>query len=208
MKPAARQSRSQLRGLTVVNPLRPRRSPAFSMVETLLCVVLVGGLLVVALDTAGSSVVAQQRTGHRARGRLLAQELMSEILVTPYEDPDQVPVWGLEGAENTGVRSAFDDVDDYADWSTRPPEDKSGNPHTGLSLWERSVRVNLVDPDDLNQPTGANLGVKRIIVTVTFNDAEVASLIAVRTNRGTISEASSQQSQQSQQSMQSMQSGQ
>ena len=50
------------------------------MVETLLCVVLVGGLVVVALDTAGSAVAGQNVTQERGRGALLAQAMMAEIL--------------------------------------------------------------------------------------------------------------------------------
>ena len=180
MKPATAQSRSQFGSLTSVNLLRPRGSRAFSMVETLLSVVLVGGLLVVALDTAGSAVAGRHVTQDRGRGALLAQALMAEILPRSYEEPVDPPIFGRESGETGGDRAGYDDVDDYHAWTSSPPEYRDGTALSGLSAWQRAVVVEYVDPDDLTTVVGSDLGVKRITITVTRNEVVTASLVAVR----------------------------
>ncbi len=180
MKSATAQSRSQVGSLTLVNLLRPRGSRAFSMVETLLSVVLVGGRLVVALDTAGSAVAGRYMTQERGRGALLAQALMAEILPLSYEEPVDPPTFGRESGENGGDRAGYDDVDDYHTWTSNPPEYRDGTVLPGLSAWERAVVVDYVDPNDLTTVVGSDQGVKRITITVTRNEIVTASLVAVR----------------------------
>ena len=51
-----------------------------TLAEIVLSILLVGGLLVAALNTVGSTVMTRQITSKRSRGHLLAQDLMSEIL--------------------------------------------------------------------------------------------------------------------------------
>ena len=151
------------------------------MVEAVFCVVLVGGLVVVSLDTLGASKMAQRNLGERAVGQLLASSLMSEILTLSYEDPNETPDFGLELTENSLLRSAFDDVDDYVGWTASPPQNRDGTAVPGLTGWRQSVQIAVVDPADLSRKKITDSGVKRITVTITHNSVVVATLVGVKT---------------------------
>ena len=157
---------------------RPR---SISLAETLVSIVLVGGLLVVSLDLLSDAVAGQQGTSDRGRGILLAQQLMTEILEQPYDDPDQTTVLGREVGEDTGTRDSFDDVDDYHDWDSSPPTEKDGTEIPNLTGWSRSATVRWVDADDQISARGTDTGVKEITVTVRHKNARVASMMAIRT---------------------------
>jgi len=147
-----------------------------------MCVLLVGGVLVVALNTVGDATVGRQKMGDQGRGQLLARDLMTEILQKAYEDPEETPAFGTEASEGTGTRVDFDDVDDYDGRDESPPQEKDGARKAGLDGWRRTVTVELVYPDNLNTKTAStDEGIKRITVDVTFNGVPMASLVAIRT---------------------------
>lgn len=161
---------------------QPKTNTAFSLAETVVSVALVGGLLVVALNTVGDATLGRQKLGDRGRGQLLAQDLMTEILRQSYEDPDDTPTFGPETSESTGSRAGFDDVDDYTGWSASPPQKKDGAGTSDGPAWQRSVTVEYVAVNDLTTVVESDQGVKRITVTVTRNDLVMCSLVSVRTN--------------------------
>lgn len=157
------------------------RHPAFSLAETAISILLVGGLVVAALNTVGASVAGREFTRNRGRGDLLAHHLMSEILRQSYEEPVDTPTMGRESGESGGSRSSYDDVDDYDGWAASPPEDKDGIELTDLNGWERSVAVEFVDRDSLINFSASDTGVKRIIVTVRRDGVDKASLTSIKT---------------------------
>ncbi|MCP4592725.1 MAG: PKD domain-containing protein [bacterium] len=155
----------------------------FTLAEAAVSMVVVSVMLVAALNTVGAARAGQWTTGVRARGAPLAQELMSEILQQPYEDPDSGPgTFGLGASEvGDGSRALWDDVDDYYDWSASPPEYKNGAVIDGFEEWERSVSVDWVEPDDPETAVGWDTRVKRIEVQVRHGEVDVASSVALRT---------------------------
>lgn len=161
-------------------PMRgmPRRS--FTLVEAVISIVLVGILLVAAINTLGATAVSKRSIEQQVLGDLLAQDLMAEILTQAYEEPDGAPSFGLETGEGIGVRINWDDVDDYAGWSASPPQATDGTTLSGFDGWTRSVEVVWVKPTDLNT-VGTKTGVKRISVTVSRNDGPATELVAIRT---------------------------
>jgi len=160
------------------------RPGAFTLVEAVLSLVIVGAMLVAALSTVGASRLSQQRTSQYSRGQLLAEALMAEILRQDYQDPNGTPVFGCEPGESTGTRADFDDVDDYDGWSSSPPAAKDGTQLAGLSGWQRSVTVQWVDPADITQVKTFETNAKRVIVTISCNNKQVGSLTAIKTNSG------------------------
>lgn len=154
---------------------------AFSLVESIVCVVLVGGLLVAALYAVGDATIAQARTTDRARGSLLAHELMAEILARPYEDPQGEPAPGREADETATNRSDFDDVDDYHTWDASPPQQRDGTVLADLTGWRRTVAVRFAQRGDPSVQAFTNTGVKRVTVTASLNGVPMATLAAVRT---------------------------
>ncbi len=153
---------------------------AFSIVEAAFCIVLVGGLVVVSLDTLGASKLAQKNLGEHAVGQLLASSLISEILNQSYKDPNELSVLGLELSEILATRSTFDDVDDYTGWTASPPQNRDGSVIPGLTGWRQTVQVVRVNPADFNTTSLMDSGVKRITVTITRNNVVVATLVAVK----------------------------
>jgi hypothetical protein len=151
------------------------------MVEALASVLIVGVLLVAVLDTAGAAKTAQYKNGDRGVGHLLAQSLMSEILLTAYEEPVDLPSFGPEAPETTALRVGYDDVDDYDKWSASPPQNQDGTEIGDRTGWARSVTVEYADPNDLTQKAVVASGIKRITVTVKHNDLIVGSITAIRT---------------------------
>ena len=168
---------------------RSGRRRAFSMAETLMSVVLVGGLLVVSLRMVGASVIWRQSAADVGIGELLAQDLMTEILIQRYEEPVDAVTFGRESGESGGDRSLYDDVDDYDGWSSTPPELRDGTALAHLAGWTRKVRVVFADPDDPNVIVGTDQGVKRIDVTASTNGLTVASLTALRNRATDLSQA-------------------
>ncbi len=167
-----RTARTEVRGSA--------RRRGFTLVETVVSTLLVGVVVVAALNTVSASMVGRQKMGDRGHAQLLAQDLMVEILQQAYEEPDDTPIFGRESSENGGSREEYDDVDDYHGWSSSPPEYKDGTEIPNLDGWSRSVSVARVDPHDLPGNVGSDTGVKRIVVTVTRHDATLATLVAVR----------------------------
>jgi len=157
------------------------RRYGFSMVEAVFCVVLVGGLVVVSLDTLGASKTAQKNLGDRALGQLLASSLMSEILNQSYEDPNQTPIAGLELTENALLRTTYDDVDDYTNWTASPPQNRDGTTIPEMTDWQESVKIDVVDPANLNTRMLLDTGVKRITVTIKRNGDVIATLVGIKT---------------------------
>lgn len=168
-----------------------------TLVEMLVSTVLVGVLLVAALNTVGTARMGQRKLYERRQGQQLAATLMAEILAQPYADETQIDnlkseilvngrtvsaSLGPEFGENlAGNRAAFDDIDDYQGWSASPPQERSGTPQAQLAGWQRSVAVAYVQADDVSVLKGADEGAKRVTVSVAHEGVPVAELVALRT---------------------------
>lgn len=167
-------------------PIRPTRSgpsrPGFSLIEAVISILIVGIMLVAALNTIGASKLSTVRVQEQVTGEMLAEELMSEIMLQAFEDPSETPVFGPEVTENLKKRKLWDDVDDYDGWSASPPEEKDGTPLADMDDWSRQVTVTpvvRVTPDVENLVSKKTLHVK---VTVTHQGRVVATLSTLRTD--------------------------
>jgi len=156
------------------------RHRGFTLVEAVICILLIGVALVAALRTVGATARSSAITERRATGMMLAHDLMSEILALPYDDPDGA-LLGLETGELLTDRTTFDDVDDFDGYAESPLRDADGDAISGFTGWERRVDVDLVKPDAPDSVRLSDGGAKRIVVTVHRGDLEVARVRAVRT---------------------------
>ena len=163
-------------------PKRSRHRAAFSLIETAISVLLVGVLMVAALQAMGASRRREGETVDRLIGQQLASALINEILLQDYREPeaDEASIFGPEMGESTGNRALFDDVDDYAGWSSSPPEDRSGNALAGLAGWTRSASVIWADPLTFDASASINTGLKKITVTTSKNGQVLGSIVAFR----------------------------
>ena len=167
-----------------VSSARPRRG-AFTLIEAVVCTLVVAVLFVVAVQAVGLSATIQHRAAERARGRALARALLDEIVQQKYASTStSTSVYELISSDpkaNKGSgRSSFDDVDDYNGFSEKPLWNRDGTAIKGTSDYRREVQVTLVDPKDPSRPTGADEGLKRVTVTVTRNKQLVARVSAIR----------------------------
>jgi type II secretory pathway pseudopilin PulG len=160
-----------------------KSSAGFTIIEALLAIVLVGALLVAALQTASTSATAQYKAGERAMGRYLAQGLMSDILQKVYEDPNNVTlVLGVDALslELPTSKANYNDVDDYNGWTESPPQDQDGTVIPGFTNWSRSVLVEWVNASNISQTSATESCAKRITVTVKHNNITIATLVAIK----------------------------
>ena len=153
---------------------------AVSLAEAIISIVIVSVMLVASVSTLGAARGGTNKAANRARGALLAQQLMAEILSQSYEEPTDTPIFGRE-SESGGVRTDYDDVDDYDGWASSPPEDRDGTQLANSTGWQRSVSVAWGNAGDLSTIEISESGIKRIIVRVTFQGLDMCRLIAIRT---------------------------
>lgn len=137
-----------------------------SLVEVAVSTVLVGFMLVATLDGVGAVFRTRGELRQRHFTYTLAQDLMSEILQSCYEDPGGSPAFGLEAGEIDTSRTTWDDLDDYDNLMESRPKTRAGTPIPNTGGWEREVQI---DPVEIASPDTVALGdtgLRRITVTV------------------------------------------
>lgn len=163
------------------NP-RPSDQQGFTLVEAVISMVILSVMVVMALHTLGSSARSRQIQATLSKGPALAGQLMTEVLQSAYEEPNEPVNFGPEASETGPDRGGYDDVDDYHGWSASPPQDKAGAAMSNLTGWQRSVTVQYADPNNPTATAPDDRGLKRITVTVTAPRGEQSTLTALRSN--------------------------
>jgi MSHA pilin protein MshD len=155
---------------------RPR--DAFTLIECLVSVLIVGVVLVAAVGTFGQIAKGRQNQIDRTAGVTLGEQLLAEILQCYFKEPGSASTTLGPDAGET-ARSMFDDVDDYDGQTASPPKLRDGTAMSEYVGWTRSVQVICVKPDQPNTPisTGDAQVLKRITVTV---KSPTGSIIIVR----------------------------
>lgn len=156
--------------------MRLRRHPGYTLVEVAISTLIVGVLLVAALNTTGYATRGQIDNKQRAQAKLIANAMLAEILELPYQERTTTPAFGPETGE---VRATYDDVDDYMLFSDSPPVDKQGVALAGGEGLTRSVVVSYVEPDNLTATSNTDKGIKRIVVSVARGGTQLVSLTTV-----------------------------
>ena len=151
-----------------------------TLIECVTATLIVGVLLVTALNSAGSSMRMTQGIDDRGRAQRLAGDLMNEIHLEAYQEPDGSVSLGPDPGETTGNRSLFDDVDDYHNWTSSPPTDASGNTLAGFTGWTQSVVITWADATTLGTTASTNTGLKKITVTISKSGTTLASIAGYR----------------------------
>ncbi|MGE0482021.1 MAG: prepilin-type N-terminal cleavage/methylation domain-containing protein [Phycisphaerae bacterium] len=163
---------------------RPRRCPAFSLVEALVAIVTVGVVVVAALAAAGGAKAGFEHLQDRARADLLAAQLLAEILPLPYADPDGGGSLGPDPGEvATPDRLTLDDVDDYSGLADDPPRGRDGVAISGFSGWRRVVTVAWLDRGSPEVRVFTESGIKRVTVAVMKSGQTLATHVALRSAR-------------------------
>lgn len=159
-----------------------RHAGGFSLIEAVLCMVIVGGLLVAAMNTLGAAAMGRRHLAERVRAETLADDLLCEILLRPYEDPSgKAAPAGPDENETALKRITLDDVDDYEGLRDAPPTTPEAAPIPGYDGWVRVVEVRTVSPYEPVQEQALDAGVKRITVRVEREGRVLAERVALRT---------------------------
>jgi prepilin-type N-terminal cleavage/methylation domain-containing protein len=176
--------------MDIVTQKLRQKHRGLSLIEVVVSTLIVGVMLVVALNTLGAVFRSQRSNAARLTGPGLAHELMGEILSLPYEDPEEPGEQiGLDSGESGSDRADFDDVDDYADWNGQKPENKDGVEHPGYDNWEVDVRVNWVQVNVVTTTLSSESGLKLITVTVTDPDGQVTRIHALRSRNSSFEQS-------------------
>jgi len=154
------------------NPSARRRDRGFTLIEALVAISLAAFAgSVILLGMSGSVKVADDgMNGLIAAG--LAQQLMDEIMGMPYLEPGESAyqtTLGPDANDRLGAsRERFDDIGDFAGYTTAPPADlwgvalgtdngSGGQRHPNffapndLGRWHQAVSVAYVNETDLTQ---------------------------------------------------------
>lgn len=177
-----------------------RRAPlsrrGTSMAEVMLSTLLVGVLLLAALEVVGSSVRGVRVASEQIDAQMLADELMAEILAVAYSDPDATAqvVFGIESNEPGSPvnRVAFDDVDDYDGWQEQDLfASRDAQRQISLPGWVRRVAVEHVDwinPTRITNDSDDG-GIKRIAVEVIDPEGQHTYSYALRAAGGALQQS-------------------
>ncbi len=166
------------------NKSSPTAGRGFTLIEATIAIVIVSVMLVTSLHTFGSLARGRQIVAERYSAAGLASQLISEIVLNSYDEPNETFAFGPEASETGGTRVNFDDVDDYHGWTASPPQENDGTAISGLTDWQRSVTVQYVSATDPNTASGTDQGLKQITVTVTHPDGPLASMTCLQTSSG------------------------
>lgn len=171
--------------------------PGFSLVEALVAVAITSIAGAALITSISASVASSVIVADRAIARGLAEQLMDEIAATRFPA-------ATNSAPSGSTRETFDDIDDYAGLSERPPRTRSGQtigedggwlygqpidrpPQLRpdgdyLSRFSREVTVERVQPasSDTWDAVSQHTDYRRVIVRVIRTDA--------RGNRSTAAE--------------------
>jgi MSHA pilin protein MshD len=160
----------------------------FTLIESLISVLIVSSLLVASLGTFGAIAGARRVQTDRTLAYGLADQLLNEIMQCYFKDPDGGTVLGADAGE---TRATYDDVDDYDGLSTTPPQSRDSTPLTEFAGWTRSVSVTCVRPDAPG--VAINMGdspvLKRIVVTVKSPRGLTVTLSGLRSSDGPYEQA-------------------
>ena len=177
------------------NPVSSRRIRGISLIELVIFIAVVSaalaGVLAVFIQSTGTSADPMLRR----QSLSIAESLLEEVSLMPFTfcDGDDTNVTtatstagcasgadtiGLESGENRFATPQFDNVNDYASYSTSSIADITNTAVAGLSGYSASVAVTAAA---LNTMTAASGDVLRISVTVTDPRGGTLTLDGYRT---------------------------
>ena len=162
-------------------PGNPRAG--LTLVEIVASTFLVGALLVGSLAAVGGIFRTWTAAAAHRDALALAEALLAEIILLPYEEPVDTARFGRDDAESDSDRSAWDDIDDYDGWSSAPSL-RDGTVLEGYSGWKYEVEVELVRLADPTQTTSSDEGLKRVTISVIEPSGRPTILVGYRSRWG------------------------
>lgn len=153
--------------------IKPRKRPAhsgFSLIEVIIAMLLISVGVLGVLSAMNTLVKGSADPMVRKQAIAVAESLLEEITLKDFANP----TGGYTGTD----RTQFDDVSDYAGYTTTGIVDIGGTAISGLS----GYNVSSVTVANAALGSIASTDAKLITVTVTAPGGEAISMSAYRTN--------------------------
>ena len=147
-------------------PVSQWRSHGIAYIEVLLSSIIMAVLIVSAMKLFANLGRSRQGVVGDEAAKYLALQMIEEIKQQYYRDPVVADEDGPGAGEIGSDRSAFDDVDDYHNWLSLPPQDRDGNSLNQYADLLRRVEVNYVAANDFTQVVAADEGFKRVRILI------------------------------------------
>ena len=154
---------------------------AFSIIEAVLSVAIVGVLCVSSVAVFGTIGRTRFSQSESRLGTLLAQQLMTEIMQEPFQQAGPTPGFGPRSGQ---TRATFDAVDCYDGYTAGPPASGAGTALTDYAGWTQASKVVFVAPASPDTATAATTTLKRITVTLTSPMGRSYALVGWRSKFG------------------------
>lgn len=135
-----------------------RRQTGFSLIETVLFMVVVGVALAAVVNAFNMANQAGVDPVLRRQSLAIAQALLEEVLFKDFANP----AGGYAGPYNAATRALFDDVGDYDELALAGISDLSGAAVAGLESYSAHISVTAAAIGNVPATAG-----RRITVTVT-----------------------------------------
>lgn len=148
---------------------RKARSRGFTLIELIIFIVVVSAGLAGILLVMNTVVKSSADPMVRKQTIAIAESLLEEILLKDYANPT--------GGYTGTVRFQFDDVSDYAGYTSTGIVDMTGASVAGLGSYNIAPAVTVVSTSDLTGVTA-----KKITVSVTDPAGNIISLSGYRSN--------------------------
>ncbi len=173
-----------------LNYRRPPTRRGLGMAEVVVATLIVGVMVVAALNGLGMIVKTQRLNADRLTGPGLARDLMAEIMSMPYADP-QTPgaALGLDAGESNASRTTYDDIDDYHGLSSADTKAKDGTSRSGFTGWSQAVTVTWAERIGGTAWGAYDTELKRITVTAVSPAGVTSQLIALRSKSGALEQS-------------------
>ena len=120
--------------------ITPRSGRGFTLVEAVVCMLIVATMFVAALTTVAGAAKARLAQAGWRKADTLARLLLAEMQSQGYGTTGGTIAPLLVLGQTPSDRLAYDDVDDYQDLSESPPKSRDGVHLTGYDRWRWAVR--------------------------------------------------------------------
>lgn len=150
--------------------------PAFTLVEAVISVLVMGLILVPAVQMISVAAKARSVKVTQQQSLQLARELLTEITEAHYSLP--------AGMTDGSTRQTWILIDDYNGLTENPPLSQAGAALAGYTGWQRTATVQFVLATLPGTTSLLDTGLKRITVTVTPPTGVPVTLVGLRSSSG------------------------
>ncbi len=128
---------------------RIKRMRGYGLFEAILGAGLLGILVLGVMSTMTQSIKLTERAGQSETLYMAMESLMEEIRGRAFEDPI-APGFGPEAGETVGVKTTYDDVDDFCNYNEPIVLDSTGTPNAAFAGIVLSAKVWYLPADDVD----------------------------------------------------------